>query len=85
MAAGLLMMMNGNPFVYYGEEIGMASKGTKDESKRIAMFWSEKDTEGMTRNPSGADLGIKSAFAAQMDCRSSSSEALLPFSSYLLC
>ncbi len=64
MAAGLLMMMNGNPFVYYGEEIGMASKGTKDESKRIAMFWSEKDTEGMTRNPSGADLGIKSAFAA---------------------
>ncbi len=64
MAAGLLMMMNGNPFVYYGEEIGMASKGTKDESKRIAMFWSEKDTEGITRNPSGADLGIKSAFAA---------------------
>ncbi len=64
MAAGLLMMMNGNPFVYYGEEIGMASKGTKDESKRIAMFWSEKNTEGMTRNPSGADLGIKSAFAA---------------------
>lgn len=64
MAAGLLMMMNGSPFVYYGEEIGMASKGTKDESKRIAMFWSEKDTEGITRNPSGADLGIKSAFAA---------------------
>lgn len=64
MAAGLLMMMNGSPFVYYGEEIGMASKGTKDESKRIAMFWSEKDTKGITRNPSGADSGIKSAFAA---------------------
>ena len=28
MAAGLLMMMNGSPFVYYGEGIGMKSAGT---------------------------------------------------------
>ena len=36
-AAGLLMTMNGSPFVYYGEEIGMNSAGTKDENKRIPM------------------------------------------------
>lgn len=42
MAAGVLSMMNGSTFVYYGEEIGMISKdGTNsDPHKRIAMKWS---------------------------------------------
>ncbi len=63
MAAGLLMMMNGSPYVYYGEEIGMASMGSKDENKRVAMVWSkEAGTEGMTRGPSDADKNIESAF-----------------------
>lgn len=48
-AAGLLMTMNGSPFVYYGEEIGMNSSGTKDENKRIPMVWSKTDTTGMTK------------------------------------
>ncbi len=56
MACGLLMMMNGSPFVYYGEEIGMASKGIKDESKRTAMYWSRTDQTGMTENPDGAEV-----------------------------
>lgn len=63
MAGGLLMMMNGSPFVYYGEEIGMKSKGTKDENKRLAMYWSDTDTEGMTAGPEDADEGIGSSFA----------------------
>lgn len=62
MACGLLMMMNGSPFVYYGEEIGMASKGMKDESKRTAMYWSRTDETGMTENPDGAEV-MTSAFA----------------------
>lgn len=61
MAAGLLMMMNGSPFVYYGEEIGMKSSGTKDENKRIPMYWSETDNTGMTNGPQGMDPGIKSS------------------------
>jgi glycosidase len=64
MAAGLLMMMNGNPFVYYGEEIGMKSSGTEDENKRLPMYWSETDTEGMTDGPSAADKDIKPSFPA---------------------
>jgi glycosidase len=64
MAAGLLMMMNGNPFVYYGEEIGMKSSGTEDENKRLPMYWSETDTEGMTDGPAAADKDIKSSFPA---------------------
>ena len=63
MACGLLMMMNGSPFVYYGEEIGMKSKGTKDENKRIPMIWSDTDTIGMTKGPKNADYGITSSFA----------------------
>ncbi len=62
-AAGYLLTMTGSPFVYYGEEIGMASSGTKDENKRLAMLWSDANDAGKTKNPSGADSGIKSSFA----------------------
>lgn len=45
MAAGVLAMMNGGTFVYYGEEIGMISKGgnNSDPAKRIAMKWEPKN------------------------------------------
>ena len=63
MAAGLLMTMSGNPFIYYGEEIGMSSSGKKDENKRLPMIWSNADMTGMTKGPKDADAGIKSSFA----------------------
>ena len=63
MACGLLMTMNGSPFVYYGEEIGMSSSGKKDENKRLPMIWSDTDTTGMTNGPLDADKDIVSAFA----------------------
>jgi glycosidase len=62
MTAGLLMTMNGSPFVYYGEEIGMKSSGTKDENKRLPMIWSKEDKTGIPNKPSAADDGIESAF-----------------------
>lgn len=45
MAAGVMAMMNGGTFVYYGEEIGMLSKGgnQSDPAKRIAMKWKAKN------------------------------------------
>ena len=44
MAGGVMAMLNGGCFVYYGEEIGMLSKGgnNSDPAKRIAMKWEEK-------------------------------------------
>ena len=43
MSQGLLMLMSGSPFVYYGEEIGMISTSDgSDPYKRIAMKWSDK-------------------------------------------
>ncbi len=55
LAAGLLLTMNGSPFVYYGEETGLNSYGSKDENKRLPMNWSSTDTAGLTRKPSDAD------------------------------
>ena len=45
MAAGVMSMMSGGTFVYYGEEIGMISKGgqNSDPAKRIAMKWQAKN------------------------------------------
>ena len=41
--AGVLnLMMTGNAFIYYGEEIGMKGSG-KDENKRAPMQWGEDD------------------------------------------
>ncbi len=55
MSAGMLLTMNGSPYVYYGEEIGMNSMGTKDENKRLPMQWSVTDTQGITTPPDNAD------------------------------
>lgn len=67
MAGGLLMTLSGNPFVYYGEEIGMASSGTKDENKRLPFIWSDSAQEGMTKGPKDADAGIVSVFAGAQE------------------
>lgn len=44
MAAALYMLMPGNPFIYYGEEIGLSQQSSAegDEYKREPMIW-DKD------------------------------------------
>ena len=48
-AEGILNMMPGNVFTYYGEEIGMVGSGD-DPNKRLAMYWNNED---MTAQPPG--------------------------------
>ena len=50
MAGGLLCMMPGGVFVYYGQEIGMVGSGD-DPNKRIGMLWSTP--EDTTSPPPG--------------------------------
>ena len=40
LAGALNLLMTGNAFIYYGEEIGMKGSG-KDENKRAPMFWTD--------------------------------------------
>ena len=63
LAAGMLLTMNGSPFVYYGEEIGMKSTGQKDENKRLPMVWSMTDDTGMTTGPQGSDKEFEATSA----------------------
>ncbi|SDW32063.1 Glycosidase [Lachnospiraceae bacterium KHCPX20] len=53
-AEGLNLMMSGNAFLYYGEEIGMKGSGI-DENKRAPMYWSKKKSKGMTKGPQGME------------------------------
>lgn len=49
-AHGLLSMMNGATFIYYGDEIGLGGSGA-DENKRSPMIWSSTDKTGECRGP----------------------------------
>ncbi len=47
----LNILMSGNVFIYYGEELGMKGAG-KDENKRAPMYWSkDSSVEGMCDGP----------------------------------
>ena len=51
MGNAMNILMTGNVFVYYGEELGMKGSG-KDENKRAPMYWTaDADAEGMCNGP----------------------------------
>ena len=53
MAGALNLLMTGNAFIYYGEELGMKGSG-KDENKRAPMSEDDK-AEGMCEGPRDMD------------------------------
>lgn len=54
MAQAMNLLMSGNAFLYYGEELGMKGAG-QDENKRLGMVWSnDTNAEGMCKGPKDA-------------------------------
>lgn len=55
LASSMYLLMPGNPFIYYGEEIGMkGNRGTAstDANRRLAMLWGDK--RDLVKDPVGA-------------------------------
>lgn len=52
MAAALYLLMPGNPFIYYGEELGLTQDAseTGDEYKREPMIWDSKNLPDISVN-----------------------------------
>lgn len=53
-AYAMELLMAGNAFVYYGEEIGLAGAGS-DPNFRAPMYWSATDNTGITAGPPEMD------------------------------
>lgn len=55
MGNAMNILMGGNVFLYYGEELGMKGSG-KDENKRAPMYWSkDSNAQGMCDGPADMD------------------------------
>ena len=66
MSYAMSLLMPGDSFVYYGEEIGMPGAG-KDENKRAPMYWSsDASAQGMCAAPAGMD-GLQMKFPSVED------------------
>lgn len=66
-AAGLYLLMPGNPYIYYGEEIGATgSKGGSDTdaNRRLHFNWGDSRA---TQDPPGANYSGKQRFGSMLD------------------
>jgi len=60
---GVLGMLNGRVFIYYGEEIGMVGIGN-DPSKRAPMYWNAARDNGTTNPPPECELPAEYALGS---------------------
>ena len=55
LAGAMNLLMSGNAFIYYGEELGMKDSG-RDENKSAPMQWTkDANAEGMCKDPMDMD------------------------------
>ncbi len=62
MAASLYLLMPGNPYIYYGEEIGLkgstSDSSKKDPTARMAIKWSATEDGSKMTAPPDVDLSV---------------------------
>lgn len=75
LAGALNLLMTGNAFVYYGEELGMMGSG-KDPNYRAPMYWISDEEYAETSTGAEAGSGTKDASAkAEADTKDTGAEA----------
>lgn len=82
MSQGLLSLMSGSIFVYYGEEIGMISTSDgADTYKRIAMKWSDKSVyEGWTyTSPQGIPVSKDNYYYPSVEAQTADPSSILNY------
>ena len=65
-AEGVLNMLQGDVYTYYGEEIGMVGSGD-DPNKRLAMYWADGDMTDQPPGVTGLEYAYPSVEAQQAD------------------
>ncbi|MDE6233287.1 MAG: leucine-rich repeat protein [Lachnospiraceae bacterium] len=64
LVANIYMTLPGNPYIYYGEELGMYGSGD-DENKRTPFIWSSDKSDMMTSWEADSQNGSVSPFNVQ--------------------
>ncbi len=84
MINGLLSLLKGNTFVYYGEEIGMVcADASKDPEKRIAILWNSDKTDGYCKKaPDGVVIRSGSYYYPSVEEQYADSESILRYYRY---
>jgi alpha-amylase len=72
MAASLYLLAPGNPFIYYGEEIGMTGSGN-DPNKRLPFLWSVTGKTGIAYEPPGSTQVIEGLAGADQQIKDKTS------------
>lgn len=65
-AEGVMNMLRGNVFTYYGEEIGMVGSGD-DPNKRLPMYWNDDDMTDLAPGVTKVEYAYPSADAQLAD------------------
>jgi alpha-amylase len=77
-AASLLLTLPGAPFLYYGEEVGMANgTANNDEAKRTPMPWNDTATGGFTTGAPWYPLAPGHAAGANVEVQKNAPGSLL--------
>jgi len=77
MATSVYLLLPGNPFIYYGEEIAMLGGSDNDPNKRAPLVWSKIDVQGIPNPPTGTTTVQE--VAAAIDEQLKDKDSLLRF------
>lgn len=78
LAASMYMLMPGNSFIYYGEEIGMNGSGI-DENKRLPFLWSATNNKGIPKPPTAATQKVDTSVVTALDKQIKDKNSLVNF------